>query len=120
MSDGRDLVLTGQIVFPPGHRPRQAARVVARVQDVSRADAPATTIAEHVQEQVVLPLGQSEPLPFTIRVPTRSMDPRSRYTVRVHVDVTGTASVTRGDFVSTVSYPVSSDQDEIEVAVQRV
>jgi hypothetical protein len=48
------------------------------------------------------------------------MDLRSRYTVRVHVDVTGTASVTRGDFVSTVSYPVSSDQDEMEVAVRRV
>jgi uncharacterized lipoprotein YbaY len=120
MNGGRDIVLTGQIVFPPGDRPRQAARVVARVEDVSQADAPATTIAEHVQEAVALPLGQSESLPFTIRVPPSSMDPQSRYTVRVHVDVTGTASVTRGDFVSTVSYPVSSDQDEIEVAVRRV
>ena len=120
MTDGRDIVLTGRILFPPGERPQEAARVVARVEDVTRADAPATTIAEHVQERVALPQGHGQSLPFTVRVPTSSMDPRSRYTVRVHVDMTGTASVTHGDFVSTTSYLVSSNQGEIEVAVRRV
>lgn len=120
MGDGRDIVLTGQIVFPLGERPKEAARVVARVEDVTRADAPAATIAEHVQERVAVPQGEDQSLPFTIRIPMRSMDPRRQYTVRVHVDVTGTASVSRGDFVSTISHPVSTEQRDIAVEVRRV
>jgi uncharacterized lipoprotein YbaY len=120
MSDHRDIVLQGQIMFPSGDRPNEAARVVARVEDVSRADAPAITVAEQVQERVALPQREDESLSFAIRIPTSSIDPRRRYTVRVHVDVTGTGSTTRGDFVSTRSYPVLPEQGETAVEVRRV
>ena len=119
MTDRREILLKGRIVFPPGDRPAEAARVVARLEDTSRADAPATTIAQHVQERVTLPQGESESLPFAIKY-SASADPHSRYAVRIHVDVTGTTTVTPDDFVSTASYPTSPEQGEMVVKVQRV
>jgi uncharacterized lipoprotein YbaY len=119
MTDHREFLLKGEIVFPPGDRPAQAARVVARIEDVSRADAPAKIVARHVQEKVVIPQGEKESLSFAIKYPA-SVDPGSRYAVRVHVDVSGTETVTSGDFVSTVSYPVTSEQGDMTVRVQRV
>jgi len=119
MTDGRKVLLKGQIVFPLEDRPAEAARVVTRIEDVSRADAPAKTVAQHVQEKVVVPQSESESLSFAIKYPA-SATPRSRYVVRVHVDMTGTKTVTPGDFVSTASYPVSPEQDEIAVSVRRV
>jgi uncharacterized lipoprotein YbaY len=114
------MLLTGRIVFPSGDRPEEASRVVARVEEVSRADAPAVTIAEQVQEHVVLPRDESGSLPFAIDLPATSIDPRLRYSVRVHVDVSGTASVTSDDFVSTASYPVEFGPGELAVEVRRV
>jgi hypothetical protein len=105
MNDDPDIVVHGQIVFPPGDRPRRVARVVARVEDVSRADAPARTIADQLQEGVVL---------------ADSIDPRGHYAVRVHVDVAGTGNVTRGDFVSTKSYPALLEQEETTVEVRPI
>lgn len=114
------MMLTGQIVFPSGDRPEEAARVVARVEEVSRADAPAVTVAEQVQEHVALPRGESRSLPFAIDVHSNSINPQLRYSVRVHVDVAGTTSVTSDDFVSTTSNPVIFEPGEMAVEVQRV
>jgi uncharacterized lipoprotein YbaY len=119
MTDDREIVLRGKIVFPPGDRPAEAERVVASIEDVSHADAPAELIARHVQEKVTVPQDEKASLLFAIGYPA-SVDPRSRYAVRVHVDVTGTETVTPGDFVSTVSYPVSPEPGEVTVRVQRV
>ena len=66
MGDGPGMTVTGRIVFPAGERPGEAARVVARIEDVTRADAPATTIAEHVEQRVRLPQGEGRSLPFSI------------------------------------------------------
>src|SRR3954453_16122620 len=119
MTSEHEIQLRVRVVFPPGDRPVEAARVVARIEDVSHADAPATIVARHVQEHVVVPLDESESLSFAIDYPPPP-DPRSRYAVRIHVDVTGTETVTPGDFVSTVSYPVAPEQGEVTVRVQRV
>ncbi len=94
--------------------------MVARVEEVSRADAPAVVVAEQVQEHVVLPRDDWGSLPFAIDLRAASIDPRLRYSVRVHVDVSGTASVTSDDFVSTSSYPVEFDAGELAVEVRRV
>ncbi|TCC26932.1 YbaY family lipoprotein [Kribbella speibonae] len=114
------MLLTGRIVFPSGDRPAEASRVVARVEEVSRADAPAVIVAEQVQEHVALPRDERGSLPFAIDVRSTSIDPRLRYSVRVHVDVSGTASVTPEDFISTTSYPVEFDAGELAVEVRRV
>lgn len=114
------MLLTGRIVFPAGDRPEEASRVVARVEEVSRADAPAVIVAEQVQEHVALPRDERGSLPFAIELHSTAIDPRLRYSVRVHVDVSGTASVTSDDFISTASYPVELDTGELAVEVRRV
>ena len=114
------MLLTGDIVFPSGDRPDEAARVVARVEEVSRADSPAVTVAEQVREHIALPRGESRSLPFEISVDPESIEPGLRYAVGVHVDVTGTGTVTSDDFVSTASHPLTFDVGGMAVEVRRV
>jgi uncharacterized lipoprotein YbaY len=87
-----------------------AARLVVRVEDVTTADAPSVTVAQRVLDQVPLPSAEGDSLPFEIPVSTAALDPKRRYSVRVHADVSGTGTVTSGDFVSTRSYPVQVEQ----------
>ena len=112
MSDPTDVVIKGRAVFPPADRPRVAARFVIRVEDVSTADAPSTTVAQRVLDQVRLPSAEGDSLPFEIPVPKAALDSKRRYSVRVHADVDGSGTVTTGDFVSTRSYPVQVEQSD--------
>nr|MBA3641859.1 YbaY family lipoprotein [Acidobacteriota bacterium] len=41
--------VTGEIVLPPGELPNRPVTVRARVEDVSRADAPSIVVGEQVQ-----------------------------------------------------------------------
>lgn len=118
--DGDQLVVRGTIVFPPGVRPGRAALVRARVEDVSRADAPARVIAERTWEAVPLP-ADGDTLPFQLRLPAGAVAGADRTcTVRVHVDVSGTGDVTAGDFVSTASHPVFRAGKPLDVPVRRI
>ena len=115
-----DAVVRGRILLPPGERPARAARVVAWVEEVSRVDAPAWTVAEDVQHMVALPRDE-EGLTFQIHLPQGSLDARLRYSVRAHVDVAGTGGITVGDFLSTISCPVTPDLHKtLTVTVRRV
>jgi hypothetical protein len=55
-------------------------------------------------------------------VPTGAIDPKKRYSVQVHVDVNGSGHVTKGDYVSTSSYPVltAGSPDDPTVTIRRV
>jgi uncharacterized lipoprotein YbaY len=117
VGDPDETVLRGRVVFPDGDRLGSAANLVVRVEDASRADAPATTVAEHVAEGIRLPDGDTS-VPFEMRVPAGLVDPAGPYSVRVHVDVTGSGTVTSGDFVSTRWYPL--DRPELVIRVRRV
>lgn len=88
----------------PRDAPRGAAQVVVRVEDVSRADAPSTVLAEQCLRFVALPEGGV--LEVEVDVPGELVDPRRTYAVSVHVDVSGSGEVERGDLVSTQSHPV--------------
>ncbi len=101
------------MAFPSGERPAEAARVVVRVEDVSRADAPSVTVGQNVLEQVQLPPGEA-PLPFEIRLPRSAIDPKKHYSLRIHVDVNGSGAVTSGDFMSTTAYPLAFDQPQAQ------
>jgi putative lipoprotein len=98
------LVIHGQVVLPEGSSPRQAAELVVRVEDISRADAPSIVLAEDRQRDV--PLEGGGTVPFTIEVPADRVDPRSLYSVQAHIDATGSGDVEPGDLISTRSYPV--------------
>ena len=118
MSDTR--VVHGEVTLPAEAEPVDAAEVVIQVEDVSRADAPSVVVAEQRLHGVSLQPGEA--LPFDVEVPGERIDPSSHYSVRVHVDVSGSGDVERGDFVSTRSYPVLTrgNGDEVIAEVQRV
>jgi putative lipoprotein len=109
----------GRIVLPQGPLPPEAAAIVVAVEDVSRADAPSTVVAEQHLVHVSLDAGE---VAFEVDVPNGRIEARARYTVRVHVDVTGSGIVERGDLVSTQSHPVltGGNPDEASVPVKVV
>lgn len=115
---GDVVVVRGRVVFPEGDWSGTTARLVVRVEDATRADAPAVTVAQHVNDGVRLPGGGTGSVPFEMRVPAGLVGPRSPYSVRIHVDTTASGSVTTGDFVSTRRYPL--DRSELEIQVRRV
>lgn len=108
----------GRIRLPEGDLPPEALSIVVAVEDVSRADAPSIVVAEQHLEHVPL----SGDIAFAVEVPGERVQEQARYTVRVHVDVTGTGIVERGDLVSTQSHPVltGGNPDEASVPVKVV
>jgi putative lipoprotein len=64
-----------RILLPPGHV------LNVRVEDVSRADAPAEVLAEHSE-----PLnGRAPPYQATLGFPSSQIDPRHTYAVRAEI-----------------------------------
>jgi putative lipoprotein len=110
----------GEVVVPEGVPPEDAAELVVAVEDVSRADAPSEVVGEQRQQRVRLEGGKT--IPFEVEVPADRVDPRGSYSVRVHVDVSGSGKVEVGDLVSTRSNPVLTHGygEEATVIVQRV
>ena len=93
----------GEVVLPAGDPGERAARLVVQVEDVSRMDAPSVVVGEQQIEDV--PLDGSS-VAFEIPVPAGLVDERASYSVRVHVDMSGSGEVQRGDLITTQSYPV--------------
>jgi putative lipoprotein len=94
----------GEIILPSADLPSEPADLIVRVEDVSRADAPSVVIAEQRQSDISLRGGAV--LPFLVEVPAELVDEHHDYSVRVHVDVSGSGEVNVDDLVSTQSYPV--------------
>lgn len=84
-------------------RPPVGAPMRVQVLDTSYADAPAVVVTERdatVENRFGSLLSTVE---LDVRLPS---DRPRHYTVRVHVDLDGNGPVSRGDFVTTVSYPL--------------
>lgn len=96
--------IRGEVVLPADALPEGRAHLIVQVEDVSRADAPATMVGEHRQTDVLLPKGGT--LPFAVEVPDRLIDEHHSYSVRAHLDMSGSGEVKKGDLVSTQSHPV--------------
>src|SRR5216117_3918132 len=101
---GTKHIVRGEIVLPTVDLPGKSADVAVYVEDVSRADAPALVIGEHRQNRV--PLSAGSVLPFSIEIPAELVNERSNYSVRAHIDLSGSGEVKIGDLVSTETYPV--------------
>jgi uncharacterized lipoprotein YbaY len=112
------LLAKGTIIFDDDE-PSAGAIVYVRLEDVSRADAPATVVAEQVIREA-RPGPQAGGLEFTLH--GGPLDPQRRYSVRVHVDMDGDGAVGAGDYVSTTSHPVWADRVPVRlsVAVRRI
>ena len=117
MSTSRTV--SGEIRLPDTGVPEQTVAVVVQIEDVSRADAPSVIVGEQRHNVKLRPGGV---LPLHVEVPGDRIDERSSYSVRVHVDVSGSGEVSVGDLVSTQSYPVLTrgHPDHASIRVQRV
>lgn len=98
-----ERVVEGEIRFPPGAPTFVGATVRVRLLDVTRADAPSRTVAELTIPHVSHSGG---PRGIAFALAAKGVDPRAHYIVQVHVDVNGDGRVSRGDFITTESYPV--------------
>jgi uncharacterized lipoprotein YbaY len=94
----------------------QSATVHVRVEDTSLADAPAKLVGEQVFEKAC----STSNLFFSIEV--EPVDEKARYTVSVHIDVDNDGCVSKGDYVSTESYPVltGGHGNHVDVRVKQV
>jgi putative lipoprotein len=105
-------VVTGHVTYrerialPPG------ATVTVRLQDVSRADAPAEVLAE----QVIVPTTQV-PIPFALEYDPARIDARHRYSVGARIEVAGKLW-----FVSDTHNGVLTEggPSQVDVVVRRV
>ena len=74
-----------------------------KVEDVSRADAPSRVVAEAVLP-LDRPLRRAAAVPFSLTIP--EVAEGVRYSVRAHVDISGSARDPRGRPDPTQAYPV--------------
>lgn len=84
------------------------------VEDVGRADA-AATVAGRTELPLSGPLPAGTAVPFEIEV--ERVDPAAHYSVRAHLDRSGSGFVEAGDLVSTQAYPVAMDGRDEAVRV---
>lgn len=108
---GHPVEITGtvwyreRIAMPPG------ALVIVRLQDLSRADAPATVLAEQVIEPQ-----HNVPIPFSLTVDGASIDARHAYAVSARITVDG---ILRWISADHVTYDPLAPEP-LDVLVQRV
>lgn len=113
------LLVEGTIVFGDDFEAFQRAIVRVRLENVTRLDAAATSVAEAVIP-VVRKDSAARSLSFAIH--GDALDPRARYGVRAHVDVDRDGRVGIGDYVSTASHPVHAAAlpAKVSIPVRRV
>ncbi|HKR62011.1 MAG TPA: META domain-containing protein [Pyrinomonadaceae bacterium] len=84
------------------------AVIEVKLVDVSRADAPAETIAE----QTIKPAGRQVPIPFDLAYDFKRINPRGRYSIQVRI-----LEGDRLQFTNTDAYLVITDGHPSEVTV---
>ncbi|MCU0514838.1 MAG: YbaY family lipoprotein [Anaerolineae bacterium] len=94
-------LVQGDIVLPPETPALVGATVRVFLEDVSRLDAPAPLIAEHVEHNVTY---SGAALPFKLYGELPHLE--HHYSVRVHISLHDGTDILPGDFLSTDSYPV--------------
>jgi uncharacterized lipoprotein YbaY len=100
---GSSLV-SGEIQFATRPQLPVGAKAHVRLLDTTMSDAPALLIAELVLPGISEKANAGSNIPFELAA--RSIDERRNYSIAVLVDLDGDEKTSRGDFVTTQSYPV--------------
>jgi uncharacterized lipoprotein YbaY len=97
--------VSGEIVFGlPVPEDLSKAIVYVRLEDTSLADVPSRVVSEQRLMRLPERLTSTGTVPFNLHA--WRPDPKSTYSVSVHVDVDRDGKVSRGDYINTESYPV--------------
>lgn len=119
MAEKKPLV-TGSVILGGELKSFTNATVYVRLEDVSRADGAAIVAAEDVLKGVSHRAGDEARLEFALygASPAENAD----YSLSVHVDVDADGEISRGDYISTQSYPVLTygRPNRVEVRVEEV
>ena len=75
-----------------------------RLENITDADSTAQVVADYVERDVAFDPTTARDFSFSLA--GDPPDPRASYAVRVHIDIDGDGEVSKGDFISTQSYPV--------------
>lgn len=116
----RPRVVQGVIELPSDAPEFTPAGILVELEDVSRADAPSPVV-----QRVQIPpraLSGGAVVPFVLEVPAERVSERNSYSIRVHVDLSGTGEIQPGDYISMQSFPVLTQGhgDRVCVSVRRV
>lgn len=116
----RPLCIQGEIYLTQDLDSFTNAIATVSLEEVSRIDAPSTTIATQVILHVQHQRGMEQRVPFILEV--GAIDPRLRYSMRAHISLQGSEQIHVGDYVTVQSYPVqiAGDSQPISIAVRRV
>ena len=97
--------MSGEIVFGlPVPEDLSKAVAYVRLEDTSLADAPSRVVSGQRLMRLPERLTTAGITPFNLHA--RRPDPKSTYSVSVHVDVDRDGKVSMGDYINTESYPV--------------
>lgn len=94
--------------------PTEGVAITLKVEDVSRADAPAITIGEQIIENPT----RQVPIPFEIEYNPGEIDERYTYAMRVRIEVDGELWFTNTTRYSVITH--SNPTDNIEVILEKV
>ena len=114
-------VIEGNILFEDLQSTFSDATVYIRLDDVSLADAPSTTIADTMISSVMVDMNEGEAsIYYSLERP--ELDERFDYTIYVHVDVDGDEKVSKGDYVTTMHNSVNTTESDqvVDVTVSHV
>ena len=99
------LLIKGTIVFDDYVELARGVKVYIRLEDVSRTDIAARVVTEKVIHNKSV---RGKLLKFTIK--GDRLDPRAHYGIRAHIDLDNDGQISKGDYVSVVSYPIDAKQ----------
>ena len=113
-------LIRGEITFDSAVRPFTGATLYVHLENITDADIASTSVAIYVEREVSFDPRAAKPLTFAIA--GKAPDPGASYVVRAHIDLDDDGEVSRGDFVSTQSYPVITfgHPTEITLVVRQV
>jgi hypothetical protein len=113
-------VVTGRIFLEGWQGEPGPATVYVRVLDTSRADASAVTVSILAISDVALDLMDKGGIDFSLDIP--AVDPKTRYTVSVLVDLDGDGQSSQGDYRNMRAYPVLTcgHGNRVEVHARRI
>jgi len=81
------------------------ATVYVQIVEVSLADAPSNVVAEEVIPDFQIDMDNLAEIRFSIL--TSNLNRRANYDLIAHVDINGSGEITKGDYLTMESFPVS-------------
>jgi hypothetical protein len=108
-------LVKGTVTFEQDAPSFTGATMYVRLENTTVADLASEVVADYVERNVAFVSKTTKGLLFAIH--GKAPDPRASYSVRVHIDIDGDGEVSRGDFISTQSYPVITGVHPTEISV---